>query len=371
MTPVSSESRPHARGSTRTPFLVPLLVVAVAGVAGEWALGGGGATAPWRSAIAISGDTQVVYGPRTFTTPNGHATNFVERFGLVVQPTQRYTLQMVNGAADGTLKATTGSLMLNGKLLFKGPDFATGATLTSVIEPLSEDTLLVTVQGTAGSFVTVSILADPDPTFTIFAERFTRSNNQTVTDTRSLTLPAPAAPPYYLHIVNGNPDGTSRMSDGSITLNGQQVVTFDQNVGAYTTQVTLQTLNTFQVIARAKTSGFLDVRFAATDTTKPVITITSPPPALITRDTLVTVAGSVQDQTPTTVMVNGQPASMTGTSFTATARLTAEGSNLIHIVATDAAGHSTDSTRTVIRDTQQPVLTVNSPSNNTVMSRVV
>ena len=57
---------------------------------------------------------------------------------------------------------------------------------------------------------------------------------------------------------------------------------------------------------------------------------------------------------------------MTGNAFSLSARLATEGQNALHIVATDAAGHSTDSVRTVIRDTQQPVLTVTNPANNAV-----
>src|SRR2546429_357091 len=79
---------------------------------------------------AAPGDTQVVFGPRVFSTPNGRPTNYVEALSLVVQPTRRYTLRLVNGAADGTQRATSGSLSLNGKLLFQGPDFSSGATLT-------------------------------------------------------------------------------------------------------------------------------------------------------------------------------------------------------------------------------------------------
>ncbi len=270
---------------------------------------------------AASGDTQVVFGPRVFSTPNGNTTTYVERFAVAVQPARRYTLRLVNGAADGTKKATGGTLILNGRTLFGGPDFASGATLTRVVEVFAEDTIQVTVA------------------------------------------------PYFLHLVNGNRDGTSRMATGSLTLNGVLVATggdINQGVAGVVIPVTLQAQNTFQLGARANPSGFLDVRFTATDTTRPTITITSPAPGLITRDTLVTVAGSVQDQTATSVAVNGQAASMTGNAFSLSARLAAEGQNTLHIVATDAAGHSTDSVRTVIRDTQQPVLTVNSPANNAV-----
>ncbi len=55
---------------------------------------------------AASGDTQVVFGPRVFSTPNGNTTTYVERFAVAVQPARRYTLRLVNGAADGTKKAT-------------------------------------------------------------------------------------------------------------------------------------------------------------------------------------------------------------------------------------------------------------------------
>src|SRR5256886_408196 len=223
----------------------------------------------------VAGDTQVVYGPRVFSTPNGRPTNYVEALSLVVQPTRRYTLRLVNGAADGTQRATSGSLSLNGKLLFQGPDFFSGATLTRVVEPLSADTLLVTVEGPAGAFVTVSILADPDPTYTVYAERFTRTGGPPLTDTPAFALPARAAPPYYLHLVNGNANGTSRMADGSIVVNGQTVATVDKNVGSVAVPVALAAQNTFQVLARTQgsSSGFLDVRFAATDTTHPAITI--------------------------------------------------------------------------------------------------
>src|SRR5438105_2381012 len=122
----------------------------------------GGGSRGTGAPVMVAGDTQVVYGPHVFSTPNGRPTNYVEALSLVVQPTRRYTLRLVNGAADGTQRATSGSLSLNGKLLFQGPDFSSGATLTRVVEPLSADTLLVTVEGPAGAFVTVSIPGDHD-----------------------------------------------------------------------------------------------------------------------------------------------------------------------------------------------------------------
>jgi len=233
---------------------------------------------PSATLAVAAGDTQVVFGPRVFATPNGNATTYVERFAVAVQPARRYTLRLVNGAADGTKKATGGTLILNGRVLFGGPDFASGATLNRIVEVLTEDTIQVTVQGqgTPGAFVTVTIFGDPDPTFTVFAERFTRSAGPTVTDTRTFVRPAGAAAPYYLHLVNGNANGTSRMTTGSLVLNGVLVATggdINQGVGGVVIPVTLQAQNSFQLGARANPSGFLDVRFTATDTTRPTMTL--------------------------------------------------------------------------------------------------
>lgn len=358
---MSDRSVRHPRGALRVSILVPVLAVALAGAAGEWALGAGSShVAP---AVFTGGDTQVVYGPTSFSTPNGSSTNHVERFSVVVQPGRRYTLQLTNGGLTG------GSVVLNGTTVATASDL-TAPNASKSIEALSEDTIQVTVQGSAGASTTVSLLADPDPTFNVYGpETFTRTSGTPVTETRTFSISGTAAAPYFLHLVNGNNDGSQRISSGTITLNGVTVVSgsdLSPHVGSLVKQVSLSSQNTLTVTLAAQPNGFLSLRITATDTTPPTITINAPAPGLITRDTTVAVSGTVQDETPTTVAVNGQPASMNGTSFTATAHLTAEGASAIQIVATDAAGHSTDSTRTVIRDTQQPVLTVNAPANNAV-----
>src|SRR5205823_4029482 len=173
-------------------------------------------------------------------------------------------------------RVSGGSVILNGSQILSSADLGSGASGWSrVVQPLSEDTIVVAVQGTAGAYVTASLLSTPDASFLVFGpERFIRPVGTPVT---------------------------------------------------------------------ATPGSFIDLCFNATDVTPPVITISQPANKFITREAQVGVAGSVQDETATTVRVNGQPASMSGTSFTATVPLAAEGNNVIHIVATDAAGHSTDS----------------------------
>jgi len=68
--------------------------------------------------------------------------------------------------------------------------------------------------------------------------------------TETIALPAGATPPYTLHLVNGNPDGTKRLSSATVKLNGVQVADpsdFGQNVAALDRPVTLQTSNTLEI----------------------------------------------------------------------------------------------------------------------------
>jgi RHS repeat-associated protein len=69
-----------------------------------------------------------------------------------------------------------------------------------------------------------------------------------VTDT--FTLPSGTTAPYTLHLVNGNPDGTKRVSSATVTLNGAQILSpsdFNQNVAVLDRTVTLQAANTLTV----------------------------------------------------------------------------------------------------------------------------
>ncbi len=337
--PLRSFSRFTARGAAPWALLGAVALAAALITLGPTALGGGlrrlerRVSPPAPPALsAAPGDTQAVYGPKPFDTPTGSATYHVERFAVAVTPGQRYTLQVDNGGVTG------GSVVLNGSTILSASDLGSGAARwTRVVQALAEDTIQVTVQGPAGAAVTVSVLSAPDASFLVF----------------------------------GNPDGTQRISSATILVNGLAVLSqseLNQQVGGLIKDVTFQRGdNTVDITLTAKPNGFLDLCFTATDVTPPVITINEPTPNFITRETQVVVSGTVHDETPTTVLVNGQPATMVSpTSFTATVALSTEGSNRIQVHATDAAGLSTDSTRTVIHDTQPPVLTLTSPADGLI-----
>ena len=98
-----------------------------------------------------------------------------------------------------------------------------------------------------------------------------------------------------------------------------------------------------------------------TDTTKPTMSVTSPADGLLTRDSVVTVTGTVSDQSSVTVTINGAPATVTNGSFQGVVSLQ-EGTNVITIKATDASNNTTTIVRNIVRDSTPPSLTVSAPS---------
>jgi hypothetical protein len=100
------------------------------------------------------------------------------------------------------------------------------------------------------------------------------------------------------------------------------------------------------------------------DTTQPTVVITQPAAGATVNTTNVTVTGTFSDESPTTIIVNGAPATIQENSFTADVPLN-EGGNTLLVVATDSAGNRTELTRTVTRDTIAPTLSVASPQDFT------
>lgn len=66
----------------------------------------------------------------------------------------------------------------------------------------------------------------------------------------TFTLPSGTTAPYTLHIVNGNANGTNRISSATAKLNGVQIAgpsDFGQNVAVIDRTVALQTTNTLEI----------------------------------------------------------------------------------------------------------------------------
>lgn len=91
------------------------------------------------------------------------------------------------------------------------------------------------------------------------------------------------------------------------------------------------------------------------DAVLPIVTVTSPAPDFITRETGVVVRGTARDEHLADVSVNGSAAAVKGKGAAFEARVAlVEGPNRIVIVARDAAGNRSESFRDVIRESERP-----------------
>ena len=110
--------------------------------------------------------------------------------------------------------------------------------------------------------------------------------------------------------------------------------------GQFSVEVSLpltQTTITVAAIDRAGNAASV-TRRVVRDTTPPLITIVSPTAGFLTNQPSIPVSGTVTDAgTVVEVNVNGQPAMLTGTTFTASVIL-AEGANIINVTARDEPG---------------------------------
>ncbi|MBI4003105.1 MAG: Ig-like domain-containing protein, partial [Nitrospira defluvii] len=92
--------------------------------------------------------------------------------------------------------------------------------------------------------------------------QYTRTAGPPNQFTDTFTLPAGTTAPYTIHIVNGNADGTKRISSATIKLNGLQVVgpsDFGQNVAVIDRAVSLQPTNTLEIRLTSAPGSFLTI----------------------------------------------------------------------------------------------------------------
>jgi RHS repeat-associated protein len=355
------------------------------GIHTAFGTGVGGLAKHASSAPLSDGDSVVVFGPRTFRGVDFGTHVFVETFAAT--PGANYTLRAENLTtvtvlsfdSTGTIHDSTyavpidsGVVVLNGTQVFGPADFGAGAVGEHTVTLQETNTLQVTIRShlsSGGALIRVTTLGGPDPTYTIHGPTqvaVLSGSSRTLAD--SFPLPADAKAPYRMYVQNGNPDGTNRVAGGSITLNGATVVSSTEltaGVASIQRDVTLLSQNhvTYHITG-SSVGKFYTVRFVATDSAPPVLTVSAPAPGAIVASAHVAVSGQVQDQTSTTVTVNGMPATMgLHGAFSATVGLPSDGPNAIQISAVDAAGNHTDSTIVVARDTQAPELVVSVPAD--------
>ena len=92
--------------------------------------------------------------------------------------------------------------------------------------------------------------------------QYTRTAGPPNQFTDTFTLPSGTTPPYTLHIVNGNANGTNRISSATVTLTGTQILgpsDFGQNVAVIDRTVTLQASNMLEIRLTSAPGSFITI----------------------------------------------------------------------------------------------------------------
>lgn len=192
--------------------------------------------------------------------------------------------------------------------------------------------------------------------------RFDRTTGLPNQYVEQFSLPPGTTSPYVLHIQNGSPDGSNRVSSATIKLNGVDVLLtqndLNQNVPSLDRTVTLNAQNQLNVSLASDPGSYLIIYITgtvpSTDTTPPSLAITSPANNSTTTAHQITISGTASDAGSGVahVYVNDVEASYStanGTWTLANVALTL-GSNQIVVRAVDQGGNQTTATITVTRE---------------------
>jgi len=373
---VVGESPASRRGAVGLPLLALTVLGIGAASAGVAALH----LRPWADRSAFQ-QPAAVYGPKDFIKlSGGSSTIHVDSFTVSGTPGATYRINLESFAPSNSALIDSASVQLNGKEIFRPVDFANGpANLTRLITLQPSNTLRVTIakQSTASSTIRLTILPIATASFTLYGpqEVAVPAGQTTTTFSGSFVVPADAGPDRFLEISNGGTTGANTLPASSgvwVKVNGTQVLStpsLPQDGDILSQSVALQSSNVIEVgITNGVAGGKVTVRLAASDTAHPKIQVDAPVPNARLSATTATITGTVIDHTPTALLVNGTAATVgQGGSFSATVALPSDGQHNITLKATDAAGLITDSVRTVLRDTEAPVLTVSAPLDQAVV----
>lgn len=226
-----------------------------------------------------------------------------------------------------TLTGNNFSAVLNGT---DGP-LAIKATARDAAGNITTSQLQVTVDSGA-PLITVT---SPAPDFATSAQTATIIG--TVTDATAVTL---------------------KINDTVVPVTGTSFT--------YAAALPVEGANNFALLATdaAGNSSTATVKITA-DRTEPAVQIASPAANSVVANLPVVVRGTVTDATTTTITVNGIAATRIADGWEASFETLTEGEQTFTVVATDAAGNKSTTTRKVTLDLAAPVVTIAAPVNAT------
>lgn len=271
---------------------------------------------------------------------------------------------------DSTPPVLTVSSPADGSVTNQSSATVSGTALDSTTVTLTINGV-TTPLGTNGSFSSSMTLLEGTNALTLIATDAAGNKTTVVRNVRLDTAPPQliVAAPQNNSVTNQKPVTVSgTVSDATavtLTINGTAVSAANGTFSA--SYMLTEGLNTFIVVATdAAGNSSSQTENVRLDTTPPTLAATSPADGLITNQLNAAVSGTVADSTAVTITVNGIPVQVGANGAFTTQVPLSEGLNSFTIAATDAAGNTTTVSRTVIRDTAPPALTVVQPVNGTI-----
>lgn len=320
------------------------------------------------SAVTLSGGAfstgvQLDGGSNTITvTATDEAGNVTTESRTVIRATQGPSVAILS-PADGFITNEPTALV-------------TGTVSDSValVSGVTVNGIAATVSG--GTWTATVPLSEGDNTLTVIG---TNSVGLTTAETVSgtldtvppeITLTAPTTGQMVsdvTFIVEGTVSD-DRSGVAGVTVNGQAATVLN---GTYSRAITLaEGANAITAIATDAAGNTATATGSVLlDTIPPTLSVASPAGDLITNNPALTVSGTASDSGSglEKVTVNGVEAPVSGGAYALDVTL-AEGTNTVTVTATDRVGHVTTVTRSVLLDTQEPVITLVSPPEGFINS---
>ena len=288
----------------------------------------------------------VVAGPWTFQ-PSG-----VEEVSFPVDTTELLGpcfIRLYNGAPDGSHRVFNAAVEFNGRPITDHMEISLMiGFFKEKITVTDNNTLTVQVSGTADRYLTIDIVTE----YVAAGPWQIASQDLPHTEGFSFSVADPANP-YRLCIINGLEDGSGRVMQGWVKLNGEYIANqmdFMQAIRLREWEVNLSEDNLLEIWCGDGPGSFMTIYLFGEDTTAPAIQITYPLEGSSNKTGFTDVRGTVDDA-KAIVMVNNRPATLLdGTIFfveDVPLELPGGTPTVITATATDWCGNSASASVTV------------------------
>lgn len=281
-----------------------------------------------------------------------------------------YRLLVYNGNPDGSARAESATIRVNGRAVLDEDDFDEKVSAaTAQVELAPANTIEVRIEERR-ALLRVQIV-DEGQTCSILRPSFVSEANSPLAASFSSTN---AFPIPELQLFNGVPAGMRKVEKGSISLNGATILSrrqFHEKMSAFLASVPVSATNKLVAIAGEgtgkgdqerrpeKVRRQYSVQVVDRDKTPPSFSIASPGDGSYTNRPQLSVSGPIDDPSAQVSIGNVLGAIASG-SYSAQAAL-GECWNTVTVQAADVCGNSSEASVRVGLDTVPPVLAIVGP----------